>query len=92
MGYKAGFYMTGFLRLFAYFGIIGFVLFLIGVIRTIRINKSAKLISIVAVFLILNIGTELLFQSILMPYLGFIISLTVKSLDQSKDGGEGSAV
>lgn len=92
MGYKAGFYMTGFLRLFAYFGIVGLILFLIGVIRTIKSNKSVKLISIVLVFLFLNIGTELLFQSILMPYLGFIISLTAKSLDQSKDVEEGSAV
>lgn len=90
MGYKAGFYMTGFLRLFAYFGILGIILFFIGILKTIKNNKSIMLRSLVVVFLILNIGTELLFQSILLPYFAIIIALSNKSLDQYKNEEERS--
>lgn len=69
-------YLAGYARLFVFFGLIGVVCFLVFAIMTFLSKKIVRWQKIMMfVFLILNTGTEILFQPMILCFFSFILCL-----------------
>ncbi|MDB6353566.1 hypothetical protein PH235_08340 [Trichococcus sp. K1Tr] len=83
---KIPIYLAGFARVIYYYGFIGLLIFMLICVSILyRVEKSQKILLLI--FLLLNLGTEVLFGPLILVYFPFILSFVKQGQKENGNGG-----